>query len=262
MLQPRTPEGQRGLDALRARPSEALIALDYDGTLAPIVPDPANAVPARGAVDALTSLAGVVGRLALVTGRPADAVVSLGGLAEIPGLVVMGQYGVQRWSAGTLTEAPADKGLGAARAALSALELPPGARVEDKGLSLSVHTREADDPVVALARLHPLLSQIAANTGLTLHLGRLVLELRPTGFDKGRALLDLAAGRSTVVFAGDDIGDVAAFDAVDQLRSRGAAGLLIFSDSFEGPADLRDRADLVVPGPEGVVALLEELLPS
>lgn len=260
MLQPRTPAGRASLDALRSRPSEALLALDYDGTLAPIVDDPASARPAPGAVEALVDLSGALGRIAIITGRPAALVVALGGLERVPGLVVLGQYGVQRWSDGTLSEAAPDPGLDAARRALSRLELMPGAEVEDKGLSLAVHTRQTDEPLLSVARLHPLLSQIAATSGLTLHLGRLVLELRPAGFDKGRALLDVALGFSTVVFAGDDIGDIPAFDEVEVLRSRGKAGLLICSDSTEGPAELRDRADLVVPGPAGVVELLTELL--
>jgi trehalose 6-phosphate phosphatase len=274
LLEPRTEAGRLGLDALRSRPSEALLALDYDGTLAPIVADPTTAAPAEGAVDALLDLAALVGGIAVITGRPAETVLELGDLQRVPGLVILGQYGVQRWSGGTVSAAPPEPGLDAARAALSALELVPGAQVEDKGLSLAVHTRQADDPVVAMARLHPMVARIAADTGLALHLGRLVLELRPVGFDKGRALLDVAAGDragasgtapvpfETVVFAGDDIGDLAAFDAVDQLRSRGNAGLLVCSASSEMPAELEARADLVVPGPPGVVALLRELLGS
>jgi trehalose 6-phosphate phosphatase len=63
-----------------------------------------------------------------------------------------------------------------------------------------------------------------------------------------------------VLFAGDDLGDAGAFDAVDELRERGVAGMTVFSDSAEGPDALRDRADVVVEGAEGVVALLRELL--
>src|SRR5215475_9382478 len=71
---PRTAAGRAGLDAVRAAPGRALVALDYDGTLAPIVADPARAWPADGAVDTLRRLAGVVGTLAVVTGRPAGQV--------------------------------------------------------------------------------------------------------------------------------------------------------------------------------------------
>jgi trehalose 6-phosphate phosphatase len=259
LLSPRTDTGQRGLAALLADPRSALIALDYDGTLAPIVDDPADAVPVEGVVDVLVAVAPLVRQVALITGRPADAVVELGGLGGVPGLVVLGQYGVQRWEDGVLTEEPADPGLDLARAALAALDLTPGTQVEDKGLSLAVHTRRTDDPVVAMGLLHPVLTRVASDSGLELHLGRLVLELRPTGFDKAGSVRRMAEGCTTVMFIGDDLGDLAAFDAVDELRLKGGSGLLVCSDSEETPSAMRERADLLVTGPAGVVALLQEL---
>jgi trehalose 6-phosphate phosphatase len=102
--------------------------------------------------------------------------------------------------------------------------------------------------------------RIAEAAGLELHSGRLVLELRPPGHDKGRALAGLADGCSATLYAGDDVGDLSAFDAVDRLRDRGQPGLLVCSDSEEGPEELRARADVVVKGPSGVVQLLSDLL--
>jgi trehalose 6-phosphate phosphatase len=260
MLAPVTPAGRRGLAALLRDPRHALVALDYDGTLAPIVPRPEDAVPQAGAVQVLTELARRVGRVALVTGRPADVVVRLASLESVPGLVVLGQYGVQRWHDGTLVEQPPAPGLDDARTALPGLvEDEPGVRVEDKGQSLVVHTRQAADPETALARLHPAMSALAVLTGLQLHSGRLVLEFRPPGYDKGRALRGLVEGVSGVLFAGDDRGDLAAFDAVDLMRDNGTEGLLVCSDSEEAPEELRSRADIVVPGPPGVVQLLSDL---
>ena len=260
MLRPGTPAGRTGLAAFREDPGHALVALDYDGTLAPIVPRPEDAVPAPGAVEVLLDLSRRVGRLALVTGRPADVVVELGGLAEVPGLVVLGQYGVQRWQAGTLTQEPPAPGLPDAHTALRALVAAEGAEVEDKGRSLVVHTRRAPDPEGALARLHPGVAAVAARTGLELHSGRLVLELRPAGHDKGLALTSLAQGRSAVLYAGDDRGDLPAFAAVERLRAAGTEGLLVCSDSDEAPEELRAGADVVVAGPPGVVQLLGELV--
>ncbi len=261
MPAPRSAEGRAGLAALRSAPSRALLALDYDGTLAPIVSRPEDAVPAVGAVAAVTALAGRVGRVALVTGRPARVVVDLAGLAGVPGLVVMGQYGAERWSDGVVTAAPALPGIAAARAALPDLVGWLDAEIEDKGLSLVVHTRNAAEG--AQDRLAGPLAELARRTGLELHAGRRVLELRPPGFDKHGALLALVAAegpRSAVLAAGDDIGDGRAYDAVDELRAAGVPGLTVFSDSAEGPSSLRARADLVVDGPTGLVALLRELL--
>jgi trehalose 6-phosphate phosphatase len=88
----------------------------------------------------------------------------------------------------------------------------------------------------------------------------MVLELRPPGMDKGVALLDHARGlgAGTVLYAGDDLGDLPAYDAVDTLRAEGTPGLLVCSGSDE-VTELKRRADLEVPGPAGVVALLAAL---
>jgi len=249
------------LDVLRARLDRAVVALDYDGVLAPIVDRPSEAVPAPGALDVLTALAPRVGTLALVTGRPADVVVELGGLAAVPGLVVLGQYGAQRWAGAEVTTAPQLPGVADARRALPDLLTAQGAELEDKGISLVVHTRRSPDPAGALERLAGPVGAVAADAGLELHPGRFVLELRPPGFDKRGALLSLCEPPpSAVLFAGDDLGDLPAYDAVDQLRGRGVPGVTVCSGSAEGPAALRERADVVVDGPAGVVALLKTLL--
>jgi trehalose 6-phosphate phosphatase len=255
----RTEAGRVGLAALRSDPSRALIALDYDGTLAPIVARPGAAVPAPGAVEVLTDLAGRVGRVALVTGRPAQVVVDLAGLADVPGLVVMGQYGAERWSGGRVVSAEPLAGLVTARAELPGLVAELGAQVEDKGLSLVVHTRNAQ--AGAQEQLAGPIGKLARRCGLEVHSGRRVLELRPPGFDKHGALMAVATPLpSAVLFAGDDLGDGRALDAVDELRERGVAGVTLFSDSEEGPPALRSRADVVVDGPAGVVAFLRDLL--
>ena len=249
------------LDVLRGRLDGAVVALDYDGTLAPIVARPSDAVVAPGAVAVLAALAARVRTLALVTGRPADVVVALGGLADVPGLVVLGQYGAQRWSGGQVAAPDELPGVARARTALPALLAPEGADLEDKGLAVVVHTRRAPDPAGALERLAGPVGEVAAASGLEVHAGRFVLELRPPGYDKRRALLSLCEPLPTaVLFAGDDLGDLPAYDAVDELRGRGVPGVLVCSGSAEGPAALRERADVVVDGPAGVVELLRTLL--
>lgn len=249
-----------GLTALRAAPARALVALDYDGTLAPVVERPQDAVPAPGAVAALVALAARVGTLALVTGRPADVVVALGGLEQVPGLLVLGQYGTQRWADGRLRSEPPAPGLDPVRAALPGLVAP--ARVEDKGLSLVVHARGLPDPEALLRSLDEPLRALAAEHGLQVHPGRLVREVRPPGHDKRTALLALCDPLpSAVLFAGDDVGDLPAYDALDELAARGVPGVRVCAASPEGPQALRNRADLVVHGPAGVVRLLERLLP-
>jgi trehalose 6-phosphate phosphatase len=260
----RTEAGRAGLAALVRAPGLALIAMDYDGTLAPIVTDPAAARPHPDAVEALRRLAPLAGTLAVITGRAARAAVELGGLDRVPGLIVLGQYGRQRWESGTLTSPPSPPGVAAARrelpAVLAAAGAPEGTWTEDKADALAVHTRRTAEPALALDRLRGPLADLAARTGLAVEPGRMVIELRPPGSDKGQALTDLVAQRhaSSVMYVGDDLGDAPAFRTVADLRGRGVPGLAVCSGSAEVTA-LAELADLVVDGPAGVVALLGSL---
>jgi trehalose 6-phosphate phosphatase len=249
--------------ALLRDPARALIALDFDGTLSPIVADPDTARAHPGAAPALRRLARVVGTLAIITGRPAAAAVKLGGFSGVPGLIVLGHYGWERWQEGRLTSPPSPPGVAAARAELPPIlaSAPEGTWTEDKGNAVAVHTRRAADPQGALDALRDPLVALAARTGLTVEPGRLVIELRPPGTDKGTALGTLVTQRSpgAVMFCGDDLGDAAAFGAVRALRDSGIPGLTVCSGSAETAAELADAADLVVDGPNGVVALLGSL---
>ena len=250
---------------MAADPAHALLATDYDGTLAPIVADPAAAVAAPGAAAALARLAGLVGTVAVITGRPAVEAVSLGGLADVPGLIVLGHYGAQRWQAGVLSEASVPPGVQAVREALpgllAELAAPEGTTVEDKGTALAVHTRRTADPAAALALLREPLGRLANSAALTLEPGRLVLELRPPGTDKGTALRELAAERAarSALFCGDDLGDLTAFAAIRRLRADGIPGCAVASESQETP-QVAEAADIVVDGPPGIVRLLPRAL--
>jgi trehalose 6-phosphate phosphatase len=261
---PRSEAGREGLAALLRAPGRALIALDYDGTLAPIVSDPMAARPHPGAVPALRRLAPLAGTLAVITGRPAREALAIGGLDQVPGLIVLGQYGRQRWEAGTLTAPPAPAGVDMARrelpAVLAAAGAPEGTWTEDKGDAMAVHTRRAAEPERALELLRAPLAGLAARTGLELQPGRMVIELRPPGGDKGVALSELRAERGSlaVMYCGDDLGDIPAFEAVAELRAEGIPGLAVCSGSAEVTA-LAGLADLVVDGPDGVAALLDAL---
>ncbi|MFG2264746.1 trehalose-phosphatase [Streptomyces sp. NPDC048720] len=266
---PATQAGRDGLHTLLAKPRAAVIGLDFDGTLAPIVADPEQARAHPEAVPALAALAPEVASVAVVTGRPAEVAVQYGGFADVPGLehlTVLGHYGAERWDAATgeVTAPPPHPGVAAVRTELPGLLERSGAGhgtwTEDKGRAVAVHTRRADDPQAAFEALRAPLAELAARHGLIVEPGRLVLELRPPGMDKGVALLDhvrrTAAG--SVLYAGDDLGDLPAFAAVEELRAEGVPGLLVCSGSAE-VTELAERADLVVDGPEGVVALLRAL---
>ncbi|MFF0432743.1 trehalose-phosphatase [Streptomyces sp. NPDC004327] len=268
---PTTAAGRDGLAALLARPEKAVVALDFDGTLAEIVPDPERARAHPGAVPALAALAPRVAAVAVVTGRPAGVAVRYGGFAGVPGLehlVVLGHYGAERWDAvtGTVRAAAPHPGVASVRA-----ELPgfldrvgawPGTWIEEKGRAVAVHTRRATDPQGAFEALKGPLGDLAAAHGLVLEPGRMVLELRPPGMDKGVALADYVheIGASAVLYAGDDLGDLPAYAAVEKLRSDGTPGLLVCSAAeAQAVPDLADRADLTVAGPAAVVGFLAGL---
>nr|WSW67718.1 trehalose-phosphatase [Streptomyces sp. NBC_00995] len=269
---PVTPAGQEGLAALLARPDRAVIALDFDGTLADIVPDPEQARAHPGAVEALAALAPKVASIAVITGRPAGVAVRYGGFAGVEGLdrlVVLGHYGAERWDAvsGTVRAPAPHPGVAAVRAELPGVldrfDSWHGTWIEEKGQALAVHTRRAADPQAAFEALRGPLGELAARHGLIVEPGRLVLELRPSGMDKGVALTRYVheTGAGSVLYAGDDLGDLAAYAAVDKLRTEGpegTPGLLICSGSTEVP-ELAERADLSLPGPGAVVAFLSAL---
>ncbi|MCS0600461.1 trehalose-phosphatase [Streptomyces sp. LP11] len=266
---PVTQAGRDGLAALLARPRTAVVGLDFDGTLAPIVADPEQARAHPDAVPALTALAPRIAHVAVITGRPAGVAVRYGGFAGVPGLdhlTVLGHYGAERWDAatGTVTAPAPHPGVAAVRAELPGLldrvDAWQGTWIEEKGRAVAVHTRRAEDPQAAYEALRAPLADLATRHGLIVEPGRMVLELRPPGMDKGVALAEYVreTGAESVLYAGDDLGDLPAFAAVDKLRSDGIPGLLVCSGSTEVP-ELATRADLVVAGPEGVTALLRQL---
>jgi trehalose 6-phosphate phosphatase len=245
-----------GLAALVADPAHALVTLDYDGTLAPIVARPEDAVPAPGALAALTACARTFGTVAIVTGRPATVVVALAGAADVDRLLVLGHYGEECWTRATgLTAPPEHPGVPEARRLLHE-RLPDGARIEDKGLSVALHTRSAADPDAALLRATALAEEVAAETGLAVNHGRYVVELRAPGArDKGDAIRALVAERSPtgLLFAGDDLVDLPAYEAV-----RAFGGVGVFVDNPEAAA-VRAYADVVLPDTDACVAFLHAL---
>lgn len=247
--------------ALRPHLRGALLATDFDGTLAPLVPDPEDSRPVAGAIDALTALAARGAQIAVITGRDAETVVRLGGLDAIPGVLVAGLYGLETWTAGRLETPdvpPAIEQLRDRLPAIVAAGADPDVWVEDKRLSLVVHARKAADPDAALAPLREPVLALADELGLEAHPGSDVLELRLPGYDKARALARLAAARSAALYLGDDLGDLPAFAEIRKLRAAGTAAYSVAVRSSDVP-ELDGVADVEVADPAAVVALLEAL---
>jgi trehalose 6-phosphate phosphatase len=246
--------------ALLAEPARTALVMDFDGTLAEIVPHPDDAVARPEVAPLLHALVARFGLVGIVSGRPVDF---LRARVPVPGLELVGQYGLERSVDGRIEADPrAEPFVAAVAAAADRADAElPGVFVERKGrLAVTLHWRTGQDLAEA-GRAWA--DRVAAEHGLTVYPTRMAVELRPpVGIDKGDALRSLVRDARTAMFAGDDHGDLAAFDALAQLRRDGAldAAVRVAVRSPEEPAELLARADVAVDGPAGVVGLLRALV--
>lgn len=244
---------------LTADPAHTALCTDFDGTLAEIVAHPDDAVPRPDALPVLHALVARFGLVAVVSGRPVDFLVDR---LPVPGLALVGQYGLERLEAGRIVEHP-EVGTYAERIRAVAdradVELPE-VYVERKGrAAVTLHWRTGVGQSEAGARWA---AAAAAATGLVAHGGRMSVELRPPiDVDKGSVLRQLVVSHRIAAFAGDDRGDLAAFAALGDLRARGTLtdAVRIGVHSAEAPPELEAATDVTVDGPAGLVALFSAL---
>jgi trehalose 6-phosphate phosphatase len=195
----------------------ALIALDFDGTASEIVPDPATARPVAGIIDALSTLAAHGARVAIVTGRDVATLLTLAPVTSVPGVTLSGLHGAELWRGGVLKTRAEPAGLDQLRESLPPIlrSVDQAAWLEDKRLSLVVHTRTAVDPDDTLRRLRQPVTERAGALGLDVVGGKYVLEIRIPGLSKADALAELLTPATTgALFAGDDLGDLPALAAI------------------------------------------------
>ena len=250
-------------DPLRAAlssASSALVALDFDGTLAPISPRPGDARPLAGVQEILRDVRATGATLAVVTGRSVASLLRVSGFGAIPGIVVYGIHGAQRWQAGDLRTATAPPGLDELRASLPGLlaGIGPDLWMEDKGLSLVIHARLTADPERELEKLRFRVEEAAAAAGLGVRPGKEVLEICIPGIDKGTALVELLGWDPAAAFyAGDDLGDLPAMREVHAwARRSGRPGLTV----GVGRGPVAGQADVTVADPRGLLSVLRQLL--
>ncbi|MDI3340617.1 MAG: trehalose-phosphatase [Sphaerobacter sp.] len=247
---------------LATRP--AGLMTDIDGTISRITSPPEAATVEPAARAALERLAGVLDVVAVISGR---AVRAARRMVDVPGLAYVGNHGLERWYEGrvshSLAAAAFRQQMGAVAQAIAAAVDHPGVQVEDKWLTLSVHFREAQDPVIAEQQIEAALLPLAAEHGLVVRPGRMVYEVRPPlAINKGTALRDLVEehGLRAVVFLGDDVTDLDAMAALRQLGSvAGVKGLSVGVIGPETPAAIPQQADVTVEGVDGVIAFLTAL---
>jgi trehalose-phosphatase len=247
----RLPDDPRTLGA-RLAGSPLIVLLDVDGTLAPIAPRPEDASVPASTRDALAALARARDtHVALVSGRGADDARRLVG---VDGVWAIGNHGLETLGPDGVLVIDArvagwERALRSVRAAAEeAVASVPGARVEDKRATLSVHYRLANAGDVP--RLESAVAAAADRAGLRVTHGRKVIEVRPPlAVDKGTAVIALArrlgatGSSASILFAGDDTTDE---DAMAALRGRHADAVTIH---VEGEEPRATRAEFSVRSP-------------
>jgi trehalose 6-phosphate phosphatase len=242
------------------------VLCDIDGVLAPVAPRPEDARLTEGAREVLLCLRERVLLLGFVSGRGlADAERLVG----LDGCAYAGNHGMELHRVGREPElAP---GVAEHLPAVTAFAghwsgeriAAADVRLEAKGATLSYHSRGAADPGAA-RRLLVRIARAARTAGLVPTTGRELLEVRPpVAIDKGtavRALLD-GSGASAALYIGDDRTDADAWLALRAMREEGSleTALGIAVASAEVPPEVREAADLEVPGPAGALEALRIL---
>ena len=230
------------------QPARPLLFLDYDGTLAPIVDDPADAGP-HPAVPGLLARLHARHPVVLVTGRHLADVAALFG--DAPPVRAVGLHGTQTGTLGGdlhhLLSADAERALADLRARVPDGD---GVIVEDKGAAFAVHYRHAPDEGAALERLRAWAADVP--DVLTPIWGKKVVELRPAATSKGTAVRIIAAEHPdrTPVYLGDDVTDEDAFAVLGEIE--GAVSVKV--------GDGETAAHYRLPDVDTVVAYLEGFL--
>jgi trehalose 6-phosphate phosphatase len=237
------------LAEVRVRLARAALLFDFDGTLSPIVARPQDARPADGAVDVLHGLLERAASVTIVSGRREPF---LRTQLPLEGLGVVGLHGVDPDHRMPPEVVEAVRSIAAGE---------PGATAEEKQATVAIHVRQAPDPDAAAERIAPLMAALAQRHGLRVLEGRKVLELVPPGAGKGEVVARIVSddGIEAALYAGDDLGDVPAFAALEDAAQRGIAICRVAVVGDETPEPLRRRADIRVNGPGDLVRLLRDL---
>jgi trehalose 6-phosphate phosphatase len=233
------------LAPLAEAPGRSALIFDVDGTLSPIAPRPELAVVPD---ETRAELRRLVSRYELVACLSGRAGADARRLVAVDGIEYVGNHGLDLH--------PEAETLAADMARFrDSIALP----VEDKGVTLAYHYRDAPDEEAARAQLE-LVAERARTAGLDARWGRKVLEIRPrVEADKGTAVHALLArsDATRALYAGDDTTDLDAFSGLGDAELEHAVRIAVAS--ADGPRELQDEADIVVAGPDELVDLLRAL---
>lgn len=243
-------------------PARTALFLDFDGTLAPFVGPAKDVVLEAGVLEVLAHLSGHLAVVGVVSGRPIQF---LHEMLPVPALRLAGVYGLEEWVDGAVEYAPGvaawlDALAGARDQLLAATEGLEGVTVKDKRVSVVVHWHGGHGATSADQRISELVAEIAMSTGLKRQLGKSAEELLPpVAVDKGAVVRRACrtTGATQLIYVGDDVGDLSAFDAVREI-----AGVAIAVDGageHTAPAEVISAADVVLEGQSEVLRWLLQL---
>lgn len=252
------------LEPLRADLASALVALDFDGTLTPISPHPDDARPLPGTQRILHDLRATGATLAVITGRSVASLLRVSGFGAVPGIIIYGLHGVERWEAGQRRAPAPPAGLQELRLSLpkilTGVAPDPAIWIEDKELSLVLHARLTAEPDRWLEALREPVAAAAAAAGLEMRPGKEVLEICIPGIDKGTVMRELITSETAAaLYAGDDVGDLPALREMNAWSGRSGRPKLAVAVSPSGTGPVAELSDICVPDPAGLAALLRQL---
>jgi trehalose 6-phosphate phosphatase len=231
------------------RPSCALF-LDFDGTMVDIAPQPHAVLVPQPLIRVLGELTEYLGgAIAVISGRP---IAQLDAFLQPLRLAVAGVHGAERRGTDGAMSLLATHPLDVVEAAARAMAAShPGLLVETKRGSLALHYRLA--PELEDEAVRTMQEAVEASPGITLLRGKMVVEAKPGGASKGRAIEDFLReppfrGR-TPVFIGDDITDEVGFSTVQRHGGMGikvGEGPTVAWRRLPDPAALRGELEAVV----------------
>jgi trehalose 6-phosphate phosphatase len=261
------PDAGEAWERLRTwgeEPRSVAVLTDIDGTLAPIVPTPDMSEIPQELRDLLRRLSGRVLLVAGISGRKSEEALDLIGLEDV---VYFGNHGFEILRDGEVEVIPEALPYMEKVQELEILArkelVPQGAFVEEKGITASIHYRNA--PPEVGEKCVELVRREGERLGLRVTVGRGVVEARPPiRADKGTAVRTLVDEYhpEKAMFLGDDTTDLDAFRELEKLREEGKLQeiLRIGVASEEGPPEIRTEADIIADGVDGVGEVLRQLV--
>lgn len=240
------------------------LVLDFDGTIAELVPVPSEAMLHPDVAAPLRSLLSKLGLTAIMSGRPARDIETL---VDMKGMLYVGNHGVEYLSNGQLTQVPQATELPMSPEALAEQLKPigdgPGVVWEVKQFSLAIHFRMSPDKPKAFLALLRAVDTVPEIRAMEMISGNMVMEIRAkNSANKGFAIEKIVNEHKldSLFFLGDDTTDIDGLKALQKLTSSGVVNGVAVAVIQDGtPQGVPDNADYSLGGVAEVVEFLKML---